>query len=126
MTIKGALAGAAIGTPLQLLARTRHGHFAAVAETTTTAGGAYSFAPQSPLHSTFYEVKGGGQSSAVLFEGVHDLLSATASATSVEQGQPVTFSGSVSPQHVVHVIYLEAKDAFDGGFHVIGIGFVGA
>lgn len=125
VTIKGALAGAAPGTPLQLLARTRHGHFAAVAETSTTAGDAYAFAPQSPLHSTFYEVKGGGQSSAVLFEGVHDLLSAAASATSVQQGQPVTFSGSVSPQHAGNVIYLEANDAFDSGFHVIGIGFLG-
>lgn len=124
VTIKGTLAGAVAGTPMQLFARTRHGHFAAVAETVTTTGGAYTFVPQGPLHSTFYEVKGGGQISAVLFEGVHDLLTADASATSVMQGQPVTFSGSVSPQHVGHVIYLQAQDAFDSGFHVIGIGFV--
>jgi hypothetical protein len=125
VTIKGSLAGAAAGVPLQLFAHTRSGHFAAVAETTTTAGGAYSFTPQSPLHSTFYEVKGGGQISAVLFEGVHDLLTAEASATSVMQGQPVTFSGSVSPEHAGHVIYLEALDAFSSQYHVIGIGFVG-
>lgn len=126
LSIKGKLVGAPAGTPLQLFAHTRHGQIAAIAETTTGAGGEYSFAPQSPLYSTFYEVKGGGETSATLFEGVHDLLSAQASATSVQQGQPVVFSGSVSPQHPGHVIYLEQMNASGDGFHVIEVGFLGA
>jgi hypothetical protein len=126
VTFNGKLAGVSTATPVQLFAHTRYGHFTAVAETTTNASGEYSFAPQSPLHSTFYEVKGGGQTSAVLFEGVHDLLSLEPPATSVQQGQPLQVSGSVSPQHGGHVIYLEAQNAFGGGFHVIQIGFIGA
>jgi hypothetical protein len=126
LTIKGTLANAAAGTPLQLFTRTRNGRYSAVAETTTTVGGAYSFAAQSPLHSTFYAVKGGGETSAVLYEGVHFSLTAQASSTSVTQGQPVTFTGSVAPEQAGHVIYLEAQDAFSSDYHVIGIGFVGA
>lgn len=123
--IKGKLAGAAAGTPVQLLAHTRRGgRFMAVAEAHTNASGEYAFPVQSPLHSTFYKVKGASQRSAVLYEGVHDLLSAEASATSVQQGQPLQISGSVSPQHAGHVIYLEAQNA-SGQFHVVAIGFVG-
>jgi hypothetical protein len=125
VTISGKLSGAATGTPVQLLAHTRYGHFDAVAEASTNAAGEYSFTPQSPLHSTFYEVKGGGQSSAVLFEGVHDQITAAPSAPSVQQGQPLSVSGSVSPKHVGHVVYLEAQSA-SGQFHVIEVGFVGA
>ncbi|HEV7941691.1 MAG TPA: hypothetical protein VGP17_02675 [Solirubrobacteraceae bacterium] len=126
VTLGGKLAGVSTATPVQLFAHTRYGHFTAVAEISTNASGEYSFAPQSPLHSTFYKVKAGGQTSAVLFEGVHDLLSVEPPATSVQQGQPLQVSGSVSPQHGGHVIYLEAQDAFGGGFHVIQIGFLGA
>lgn len=126
VTIKGKLAGVSAATPVQLLAHTHNGHFSAVAEADTNAAGEYTLPPQSPLHSTFYEVKGAGQTSAVLFEGVHDLLSAEPSATSVQQGQPLQVSGAVSPQHAGHVVYLEARNASGGGFHVIQVGFLGA
>lgn len=126
VTMKGKLAGAATGTPVELLAHTRYGRFAPVAEASTNAAGEYSLPPQSPLRSTFYEVKGAGQTSAVLFEGVHDTITAEPSATSVSQGQPLQVSGAVSPQHVRHVVYLEAQNASGGGFHVIEVGFLGA
>lgn len=125
VTLTGKLAGAVAGTPVQLLAHTRYGHFGALAETTTNATGEYSMPAQSPLHSTFYEVKGGGQKSAVLFEGVHDTITAAPSGTSVQQGQALQISGTVAPQHVGHVVYLEAQDASGGAFHVIQIGFLG-
>jgi hypothetical protein len=126
VTITGKLAGGVAGTPVQLLARSRFSRFSAVAETTTNAAGEYALAPQSPLHSAFYEVKAGGQTSAVLFEGVHDLLSLESPASTVQQGLPLRISGAVSPQHPGHVIYLQAQDASEAGFHVIQIGFVGA
>lgn len=126
VTLAGKLAGVSAATPVQLLAHTHRSHFTVVAETSTNASGEYSFAAQSPVHSTFYKVKGGGQTSAVLFEGVHDVLSLEPPASSVQQGQPLQVSGSVSPQHEGHVIYLEAQNASGGGFHVIQIGFLGA
>jgi hypothetical protein len=126
VTLSGKLAGAAAGTPVQLLAHTRHGgHFTAIAEASTNAAGEYTMPAQTPLRSAFYEVKGGGQTSAVLFEGVHDLITAEPSATSVQQDQPLTVTGTVTPDVAGHVVYLQAKSP-SGQFHTIEIGYVGA
>ena len=63
--------------PVTLLAHTARQHgFAPVAEVTTDASGNYTFPAQSPVNSTFYEVKGAGKLSAVLYEGVKDVLTA--------------------------------------------------
>jgi hypothetical protein len=139
VTLSGTVASAP-SQPVTLLARTRRQHgFAPVAQVTTDAAGNYSFPPQSPVNSTFYRVvlngvcrqpprhKCGahGLSSAVLYEGVRDVLTAQVSATIVPAGQPVAFSGTVSPDHTGHVIYLERLNAHDPGFHVIQVGFVG-
>lgn len=130
-----------------LLARTvRQRGFAPVAQASTNADGEYSFPAQSPIDSTFYRVtsasrpcdilaphphrrhpecKADGISSAVLYEGVKDLLTAQASSTTVQAGQTVTFSGTVSPDHTGHVIYLERQNARGPGFHVIQVWFLG-
>jgi hypothetical protein len=65
-------------------------------------------------------------SSAVLYEGVKDVLTAQVSATTVRAGQSVRFSGAVSPDHTGHVIYLERQNAHGPGFHVIEVSSVGA
>jgi hypothetical protein len=62
----------------------------------------------------------------VLFEGVRDLLTASASQMSVPAGQPVTFSGAVAPDHSGGIIYLERKDAHSAGYHVIQVAIIGA
>jgi hypothetical protein len=123
-TIKGVLAGKP-NTPVQLLARTaQQSSFTLLAEAKTDATGAYTFAPQTPLQSTFYRVQGAGRKSAVLYEGVKYVLSAGVSATSVESGQSVTFSGTVTPDEAGHVVYLERENAAGTGFHVIQVGEV--
>ncbi|HYM54692.1 MAG TPA: hypothetical protein VES97_04975, partial [Solirubrobacteraceae bacterium] len=80
---------------------------------------------QTPLASTFYRVTAGGISSTVLFEGVKYALTAGASAGTIQSGQALTFAGTVSPDHVGHVVYLERENAFRGGFHVVDVGTVG-
>jgi hypothetical protein len=108
-------------TLLTLMARTvRQGAYAPVAQVHSDGGGSYAFPVQSPVNSTFYEVQGGGLTSAVLFEGVGDVLTATMSpaVTSIPAGQALTFSGSVSPEHSDHAIYLESLNAA-GKFHVV-------
>jgi len=135
--------------PVTLLARTAHQHgFAPVAQSTTDAAREYSFPAQAPVNSTFYKVIGAkrpcniaasgprhlkppackfdGVSSAVLYEGVKDVLTAQASPTTVQAGQIVTFSGTISPDHTGHVVYLERQNAQAPGFHVIQVWFVGA
>ncbi len=130
-TISGTLtpsnAAATTGTPVTLLARTRlQPKFVQVATGTTGAGGSYTFAGQAPQQSTFYRVTGAGKSSAVLFEGVKYVVTAAASATTAQIGQPVTFSGTVTPARAGHVVYLQVQNAFGGGYHVVQVGSLNA
>jgi phage protein U len=126
VTISGVLAGGA-REPVTLEARTaRQLGFAAISEVTTDAAGSYTFPAQSPIQSTFYEVKGAHSHSAVLFETVKDLLTAAVSQTTVQAGDKLTFSGVVAPDHTGHVIYLERQNASGTGFHVVQVETVGA
>jgi hypothetical protein len=123
--ISGALAAASISQRLTLYARTIHERgFAPIAETSTGAGGSYSFPAQTPVNSTLYQVRAGSQRSSVIYEGVRFVLTAEASPTSVQAGQPVSFSGAVAPAAAGHVIYLEAQNSSGAGFHVVQVGRV--
>jgi hypothetical protein len=125
VTISGTLAGATTSQTVTLLARTVHQQgFAPVAEASTGAGGSYTFPAQSPVNSTLYRVKGGGQKSAVLYEGVKDVLTAEVSASTIQAGQALEFKGTVAPDHTGHVIYLERQNATGSGFHVVQVGHV--
>jgi hypothetical protein len=126
VTISGVLAGVTTPQTVTLLGRTVHQQgFAPIAEVSTGAGGAYSFPAQTPVNSTLYRVKAGrGEKSAVLYEGVRDVLTAEASPTTLPAGQAVTFSGTVAPDHAGHVIYLERENASGNGFHVVQRGYV--
>jgi hypothetical protein len=148
VTIGGVFAGGA-GRLVTLLARTDGQRFAPVAEAMTEANGNYSFPAQAPVNSTFYRVVTASAcpppvratpacpvyvrapmlpvvKSAVLYEGVKDVLTAQVSATTVQAGQQLTFVGSVAPDHAGHVVYLERQNASGEGFHVVQLGVVGS
>jgi hypothetical protein len=151
VTISGIVTAGA-DQPVTLLARTVHQGFAPVGHATTDAAGNYVFPAQSPINSTFYEVQSGptaavppagspsttpggsgaapapagGRASAVLAVGVRDLLTAQVSATSVQAGQSLTFSGSVAPDHTGDLVYLERQDPSGPGFHVAQVAVIGA
>ncbi len=122
LTLSGTLAGTP-NTIVTLLAHTgRRGAFAPIAQVKTDGSGDYTFPPQLPVDSTFYAVQGDGRSSAVLYEDIADVLTATVSpGTSIQAGQTLTFSGAVSPDHAGHVIYLERQNADGVGFHVVEV-----
>jgi hypothetical protein len=121
VTVSGKI-DSATPTPLTLLARTRLQHgFVAVATSTSGAGGAYSFPVQTPTQSTFYKVTGAGKSSSRLFEGVRYGVTASASASSIAAGQPVTFSGAVTPAHEGHPVYLQALSGSSVGYHTVEV-----
>jgi hypothetical protein len=125
LTISGTVAGAGPGRPVTLLARTANQHgFAPVTQGLTGAGGSYAFPGQAPVYSTFYEVRA-GLTSAVLYVGVRDVLTASVFPTTVQAGGQLTFSGAVAPDHTGHTIYLERQDASGGGFHVVQVANVG-
>ncbi len=126
VTISGAVAGAP-NTAVQLLARAAgQPGYTQVGEVKTNGSGDYTFPAQTPLVSSFYRVQGAGRSSAVLYEGVKYVLTAGVSATTVQSGQSLTFSGTVTPGQTGHVVYLERENAAGTSYHVIEIGTVSA
>jgi hypothetical protein len=113
-------------TTVTLMAHTTKAHFAAVATATTDSTGKYSFLAQTPLLSTFYNVKSSDRSSAVLYEGVKYVLAPDAPPTTVASGSPVTFTGTVTPAQAGHPVYIERQNLAGTGFHIVGIGSVDA
>jgi hypothetical protein len=112
------------GQAINLLAKTAGAQFTQVATTVADPSGNYSFV-QVPLHSTLYQVQGGGKQSAQLFEGVKFLLTASESPSTVNAGDQVTFSGTVSPDATGHVIYLQRQNPSGNGFHTVQVENVG-
>ena len=123
VTLSGTLANGA-GQTVTLFARTKGHNPVQVGQTVAGAGGDYTFV-QTPLHNTIYQVKGGGKSSAQLYEGVKDMLTAFEAPSSVSAGQSVTFSGTVSPDKTGHVIYLQRQNPSGNGFHTVQVASVG-
>jgi len=126
ITISGVLAGGANQTVTLVSHPKEVAPFTKVDETTTDGSGAYKFTIASAAANAAYRVIGGGQKSAVLFQGVKYVLTAGVSATSLPAGQPLTFSGTVNPIHPGKTVYLERQNAFGTGFHVVGVGTVAA
>ncbi len=113
VTISGTLTGGA-STSVTLFARDewRSGALHPIATGTTDANGAYSFT-QSPPRNTVYQVRvttTPKKRTARLFEGVRDVVSIAASTTTARVGDVVTFTGTVQPSKVGHVILLQRLD----------------
>jgi hypothetical protein len=125
LTISGIVAGSGAGRPVTLFARTANQRgFAPVMQGLTGPGGSYAFPAQAPVYNTFYEVRA-GVTSAVLYVGVKDVLSAGVFPTTVQAGGQLTFFGAIAPAHAGHVIYLERQNASGGGFHIVQVATVG-
>jgi hypothetical protein len=122
-TISGKIASPS--APVTLLERNRlQRGFTAIATVTAGDDGSYAFPAQTPQQSTFYKVTGAGKTSSRLFEGVRYGLTATASASSVQAGRPIVFSGTVTPGHAGHPIYLQVQNGTGVGFHTAEVGKV--
>jgi hypothetical protein len=122
LTLTGVVAGAP-SRPVTLMARGVGGTFAAVASATTDASGGYSFT-QTPLQNTIYRVSSGTVNSASVFVGVRYVLTAAVSATTVSSGQALTFAGTLTPDRIGHVVYLERQNLIGGGYHVVDVATV--
>jgi hypothetical protein len=55
-------------------------------------------------------------------EAVKPLLTAQVSATSVQAGQRLTFSGTLTPAHAGQPVYLQRQNISGIGFHVVDVG----
>jgi hypothetical protein len=117
VTISGV--AAAHEAAVKLIARTRGGAAATVAEATTDAAGAYSF-EVTPLEDTEYVVEGSGERSAPLFEAVAFAIAPDPAPASGKAGEAITLTGAVAPASPGRVAYLERASRHGIGFRVIG------
>jgi hypothetical protein len=104
------------------------GDFRELTTTTTDASGDYSFANESSTTNELYLVKttfAPHRHSAVLFEGVQDVVTMQSSSPTSTVGGQVTFTGSVSPDKAGHVIYLQRLGA-DDDWHTVAVSSVTA
>ncbi len=124
VTLSGVAAGA-VSQPVTLLARTGHGAFAAVAQTTTDSAGNYSFT-QTPSANTSYRVSDASDTSTTLFEGVSYALTLASMPTEWQTGQQVTFAGTVAPSAAGKPVYLQRRNSSGIGFHDVASATVGA
>jgi hypothetical protein len=97
-------------TQVTLFGRTHGGPMQAIATVTTAADGSYSFPNLAPTTNTAYRVVTTlkpHRSTAVLFEGVADVITLSAMPTTVTVDTPVTFSGTVTPNNAGQLVYLQ-------------------
>jgi hypothetical protein len=98
--------------------------FHEVTTTMTGTDGSYSFAGLTSSTNELYQARTtfppARDGSAVLFEGVQDVVNMSASSPTSTVGGHITFSGSVSPDKSGHVIYLQ-KFGKDGDWHTVEV-----
>jgi hypothetical protein len=100
--------------------------FREVTTTMTGSDGGYQFANLVSSTNELYQVRTVSapiRASAVLFEGVQDVLTFQSSSSTATVDGQVTFSGTVSPDKAGHVIYLQ-RFGTDGAWHTVAAGFV--
>lgn len=123
VTLKGKVAGSV--SSVELFAHTAGKKFAKVttASVVGNPNGTYTFTVV-PTQNTAYQVRDSLTRSAVVVVGVKPALIATPSATSVQAGVPITFTGTVTPAPTPTTpvfLYLERQNASGIGFHVVEV-----
>lgn len=115
-------------TSVSLWGRTRgQNHFKVLQSTTTGPDGSYSFTVQPPINSA-YQTRttfAPARHTAVLFEGVQDVLQFAADPSSTTIGGKVIFTGSVTPDKARHLIYLQRLGP-DNDWHTVEVTVVRA
>ncbi len=124
VTLSGTVKGAPAGQTVTLRSRTSGGKFNDVASTMTEANGNYSFTV-TPARNTVYQANSGGKNSAQTFVGVRDVVTVNVSPGPYTVGGTATFTGSVSPSKVGHVVELQKLDK-DGDYRTLQVSRVGA
>jgi hypothetical protein len=102
-----------------------HAHFSLIADSTTGTNGSYSFTV-TPQQNTNYQVRmtfAPHRSTAVLFEGVKDVVTLTPSSTTSSVNGTVTFTGTVTPDKDGDVVYLQRLGK-DSHWHTVGVALV--
>jgi hypothetical protein len=103
-----------------------NGPYREVMTTTTGADGSYAFANVVSNTNELYLVRNTfapHRHTAVLFEGVQDVVTMSSSASTSTVDGHIVFTGSVSPSKAGHPIYLQ-KLGKDGDWHTVEVRFI--
>jgi hypothetical protein len=116
------------GTSVSLFAKLpgSGGPYRELTTATTGTDGSYSFAGVQSSTNELYQVRttfAPRRHTAVLFQGVQDVVTMTPSSSTSTVNGHITFTGSVSPDKGGHVIYLQ-KLGKDGDWHTVEARFV--
>lgn len=125
VTIAGTLTGGANASVTLFSRNELGGRLHPIATGVTDATGAYAFT-QSPPRNTVYQVRvttDPRTRTARLFQGVRDVVSLSASATTATVGDVVTFGGTVQPNKSGHAILLLRLDG--GVWRTVAVARVG-
>ncbi len=113
-------------TPVTLCSRAAdQPRYSCTQVTSTGADGSYSFTVAPPVNE-LYQVRTNlppKRHSAVLFQGVKDIVTLSASSTTSTVNGKVTFTGTVTPDKAGRTIYLQRLGK-DNDWHTVAIGFV--
>jgi len=133
VTISGVLdsPGSTTGEPttsVSLLAKVPQsgGPFRVVSSTMTGADGSYSFANVQSTTNELYQVRttfAPRRHTAVLFQGVQDVVTMSASSSTSTVDGHIVFTGNVTPDKAGHAIYLQ-KLGKDGDWHTVEVRFL--
>ena len=109
-----------------LYGRTGTGDFRALQSTTTAAGtGDYSFTTVPSYNTVYYVSAAPKERTARLYVGVQDVVNAQLSSSTTTVGGTVKVTGTVTPDHTGHIVYLEQQNAA-GGWLIVGAGYLGS
>jgi hypothetical protein len=100
--------------------------FSEITTTTTGTDGSYNFANVQSVTNELYQVRttfAPARHTAVLFQGVQDVVNMQASSQTSTVDGHIVFTGSVSPDKAGHVIYLQRLGA-DNNWHTVATSFV--
>ncbi|MGH2893412.1 MAG: hypothetical protein ACRDPM_09120 [Solirubrobacteraceae bacterium] len=102
------------------------GRYRELTTTATAADGSYSFANLASSTNELYLVRttfAPRRHTAVLFQGVQEVVTMSSSSSTATVDGHVVFTGSVSPDKTGHAIYLQ-KLGKDGNWHTVEVRFV--
>ena len=132
VTISGTLDKPGTTTPEPATSVSLFGHepgsgtFQELRTTITGLDGSYSFTNVESKTNELYQVRttfAPPRHTAILFEGVQDVVTMAASSPTSTVNGHITFTGNVSPDKAGHVIYLQ-KAGSDGDWHTVEVRFV--
>jgi hypothetical protein len=94
-----------------LYARTGTGPFKALQGGQTNSAGEYTFTTTPAYNTVYYVTAAKGERTAKLYVGVQDVVNASLSASTIAVGAAVKVTGTVTPDHTGHILYLQQQNA---------------